>query len=653
MATVVLIAVVVATWFRLFPPSPTLDPQRVVVYPLGGNSAALAASHEGENIAAMIVTALDFVGPLRAEEGWDFLDHEYRLDMGRFTVKLGAEIARTRGAGHFITGRIFSLGDSTRVILTLHDVAGDSVKDRRDRVGPEKETWRHGVRAASELIPTLFPEAEPVDFGVITDRDLEAVAYFFVAQSQFRQAQFDEALPYYDTALAKDSLLFVAALRGAEAATWSHQMDLAGELIVPTLERATWTAPRYAEFAKGFLAYVGGQADFAVHHFRNAISLDSTWAEPWRALGDVYTHLLPRDAPLDSLAAAAFDRAHRLSPHFAPVLYHLIEIAARAGDVDRADGYLEELRGVAADSSLVVTAALMLECVRKSRDGVDWAGAVRDHPDRVLDAGYALSPGGYQTECSRAAFEAVWRHDELADRSGRARRFNALVGLQSILAAQGRLAELAALLAAAHQAFPAQVGMLYILDALAGAPVEPQAHEAAEQLREMYRIGSISSRSLWFLGIWNAARGEPEEAWEIAQVLDERASRSGEREERLLAQSMAARAALARADSTTALELFQSLRPTAGSSGIAWLPWESLGGERLALAGLLLAQGDVLGAHEIASNFDAPAPVIYLIYLPQSLSVRVRAAQGVPDGTLAEESANRLGSLRNEGARIQ
>jgi hypothetical protein len=113
----------------------------------------------------------------------------------------------------------------------------------------------------------------------------------------------------------------------------------------------------------------------------------------------------------------------------------------------------------------------------------------------------------------------------------------------------------------------------------------------------------------------------------------------------LLGQSVTARAALARGDSAGALKLLQQLVPTAGRGALIWNPWESLGGERLLLAELRLARGEFVEALRLARNFDAPVPVSYVLYLPASLKLRLRAARALGDEQLAQRVRARLVAL--------
>ena len=71
-------------------------------------------------------------------------------------------------------------------------------------------------------------------------------------------------------------------------------------------------------------------------------------------------------------------------------------------------------------------------------------------------------------------------------------RFFGLVGLQGVLAAQGRIPALRTLLTDVQGSdMHAQAGMLYVLDALAGLPVEDEARAAAAGFRSEFEVGSI------------------------------------------------------------------------------------------------------------------------------------------------------------------
>jgi hypothetical protein len=157
---------------------------------------------------------------------------------------------------------------------------------------------------------------------------------------------------------------------------------------------------------------------------------------------------------------------------------------------------------------------------------------------------------------------------------------------------------------------------------------------------------SVITIDLWFLGSWEAHAGRPGVAAELAESLQARNAAAGNRRDSLLLSSLAARVTLARGDSAAALGQLRDLAPTTqDGTALTWNPWEALGGERLLLARLLLARGENLAALQTASNFDAPASMTLLPYLPASLALRLEAAERLGLRTLADELRRRQAML--------
>ena len=148
-------------------------------------------------------------------------------------------------------------------------------------------------------------------------------------ESEYRAAHFDSALGFYQRAIAKDPSLAMAAIRGAQAASWSYRLEDAADLLAVALTGETVLPARYVELAQGLWHYYTGSGDSAVHHIRAALELDPAWTDAWMALGEVYTHLVPRAGPLDSLAGCGVRNGTPSRSGFSPPLFHLFEIALR------------------------------------------------------------------------------------------------------------------------------------------------------------------------------------------------------------------------------------------------------------------------------------------------------------------------------------
>jgi len=641
-----LVTGVVALWHFVIASPPSLDANKVVVFPLKD----YGPEGTGEEVALMIGSALEHTEPLKWIDGWTWLSPDQRADIERLTRRGARRITRRQGARYYVDGSIVRVGqDFATVKLRLTDAAGDSVVTQKSAAGAASlaAVAQLGLEAVNALLPNILEPGRRVDVTTLSGRQPGATASFLQGERAYARGRYREALDRYREAVASDSTFALAAFKGAQAASWQRRYSEASDLLRVARAHDAGLPPRYGHLMRGFEAYHGFAADSAVRHFRDALQLDSEWPEAWTALGEVYTHLLPRDAPLDSLAAMAFSEAHRLDPGFAAALYHLIEIALRKGDARGAAPLMRQFRNGQPDSVALVSTELMLECVQRGSQAVDWRRATLRSPRIVTEAARSLTVGGLrQPECARAAWEAVLVHDTTTSAPGVSFRWGALVGLQSVLMAQGRYREVEELLESDTVLEAKLHDRLYILGSVAGADaaIASRATAAAGRLREAYRSapGQMGSITLWHLGIWEANRGRAPDALAIADTLAARAARSGDREVRLLARSVAVRAALARGDSAEALQRLEALVPDASREALTWEPWESLGGERLLLAELRLAKGEFGEAIRIAENFDAPAPIPYALYVPASLALRWRAARAHGDEVLAEGVRQRL-----------
>ena len=635
-------------WRLLATPEP-LDARRVVVYPLVAREGGERNSTLAENVTDALREALASTAYVRVVDGWPLLDARKRADLRTLSAQQAGAAARRQRGGYYVSGRIFP-GDSVRLFLQLHDLAADSIVTRQIVFPPAAGPWLMGVQAARELLPLLIPAGPGTDLAALGNLSPAATASFLQGERAYRRGRFRESLEYYQDAVRADSSFALAGLKGAQAASWDGRPLDAKRLIQVALGPNALLSPPNAHFALAFQAYLDSRADSAVREFRAALRLAPGWAGAWAWLGEAYTHLLPGDSPIDSLAQAAFAEAQRLDPTFAPVFPHLLEIALRRGDVAGAARLLDRMHAAQSDSMEIISGELMLRCVRDGPGSVPWRAATLQGPGFVNQAARALAVGGLrQPACAKAAWGAILAHDTTPPPSQASYRWGALFGLQSVLLAEGRYREVEQLVEK-DTAFTATYrDEVYILDALAGADaaIDARAAAAADRLRQAYRSGSpdLLGQDLWYLGTWEAHLGREVEARAIADTLAARAARGAGRGETLQARSVRARAALAAGDSAGALRLLQDLVPTAGRGLLAWNPWESLGGERLLLAQLRFARGEYAETIRLTRNFDAPAPVPYVLYLPAGLELCLRAAEATGDQVLAQRVTERLAAL--------
>jgi hypothetical protein len=127
--------------------------------------------------------------------------------------------------------------------------------------------------------------------------------------------------------------------------------------------------------------------------------------------------------------------------------------------------------------------------------------------------------------------------------------------------------------------------------------------------------------------MWQAHRGDTTSLGAVVRALAHNAARTESRRDSVVAGMMAARLDLLRGDSAKAMLALQRLTPVGTPSDIGWGIWESLPAERLLLARLLLARGLDEEALRVAGSFDHQAPLINVMFLPPSLTLRADAAE--------------------------
>jgi Flp pilus assembly protein TadD len=614
-----------------------LDPNRVVVFPLSDPARSKDAEGSGEGVATYLGYALEETAPLKWLDGWDFLAPSQRMNPASLQGNDARKISRAQRAGFYLDGAIVRSADSVTVVLRLHDVAGDSVVRRAGSSGrTDVSLPQLGLKAISGLLTALVQPGGRVDVSALSDREPGAVANFLQGERAYRRMRFAEALEHYKRAVSMDSGLVYAGLKGALAANWQELTPEAATLLHTALQHRDLLPAKYGFFADGLSAYLAGAADSAVGALRRTLEVDPGWSEAWMVLGEVHYHLMPRGTDLDSLAKAAFEEALRLDPQFTPALNHLAWMALRRGDLKTAGSVLAALQEAGSDSVRQIGFKLMLDCASRGMESIDWGATAAVHPTEVLVAAQLASSGVAQPACARAGYEAALHSERLENRWG------ALLGLQTMLVAQGRHNELRSLLGS--QAVIDLPGRkLFLWDATADSALKRDADSVTAALLQPH--DSMSSPNLWLLGQWASRQEKVLEVQDIAAVLEKR-SRGGGRVDSLLDRVFAAHIALLRADTTSALRHFQALTPNAPTAELMWQPWEALAGERLTFARLLLALGRFPEAYQAAAGLENHRAVAFLIYLPASLEIRAEAAESMGRSDLAARHRSRLRVIR-------
>jgi serine/threonine protein kinase/tetratricopeptide (TPR) repeat protein len=625
------------------PSGESLDPHKVAVFPLVDRSGM---SLDGGGIDFLIGMALEQTEPLLFRPAFQWLSTEQRANAGSVTMEESRRISGELGAASFITGQIMRRRDSVSVVLTLHRTDdGSEIRQAYSSalLGPDA-LERAGQHAIVGLLPTIADPGREMDMDPFRELSPGALTNWIQGERQYRLSRFADALSFYTRALEADSLLVLAAVKGAQAANWSHNEGEAPRLIRAASRPDAPLPSRYGRFLEGLNAYIQGQADTAIGHLRSALEEDPDWSEAWMLLAEVHNHLLPVGVSNDS-AEAHFLRSAE-DPGFTPPLIHLAEKAIRENRLAEAAGFIERLEQAQADADKLRILRAMLACVRDGPETMDFAGLAAPHLGTLYDFSVLLSPGARQPECARAGFEAVLAADAWATNYSWA----AAQLLQRLMVAQGEVREAEAFLLTLIENDRGAAGPMLtaVLNAFAGAPM-PAVLEATEATAKgIYGQAYESARGVvtpWVLGILHVLKGEPAPVTALRDHLTATARESGDPKATLLANSLSGHLMLMAGDTTGAVALFESLRPVSDRISLAQQLPDALAPSRLRLAEIYLARGEFVRAHDAAAVFDHPEPAVFIPFVPRSLQIRLEAAAGMGNAELVEEYTRRLRRL--------
>jgi len=640
--TVAALAALASIPFILRARAEPLDPNKVVYFALTEERLGPDDSGAGYEVALAIEGALAYADPLEMLDGRLWMERS--ADGGEQSPRadVAEAISREQGARYFLSGAVRGDRDSDSVTVTLrlHDVTTRAPPRQAVRRGPMNRVALVGVDAVKELLPELVDPGRQIDLTPIEDRDAAAVALWVQGEREYRNSRFVEARGLYERAIELDSALALAAIQGAQAAEWGpHTGDDVMRLVGVALEHDSLLPPRYSFFAHGLDAYYRGQADSALAQLTQALAEAPTWSEARYMTGEVQYHLIPSGMATDSVAEQSFLAAIEADSTFTPPLFHLSEIALRRGDADRAAELIEQYRRLDSDPLLIRMRELMLDCLRKGPESVEWPTETRDDVTVTRRAASAFVGGATQPACAEAGTRAF------IGVAGARGRGTAVTQLQGLLVAQGRYTEAIALVDSAREGTDGDSPKDYILDALAGAPTGVKADEFVEFTWERWGLDSLTAGTHWLLGVWQIERGDLEAARENHRYLADSARIEGGRRYRLLTESLAGHLALAEGDTARALAVFRSLKPTAPRRILWWRRAEPLPLDRLRLAELLLTTGEYEEALVTASGFDHHAPAVYVAFIPRSLVLRIEAARALGRDDLVARYRERLEKL--------
>ena len=638
-AVVVIPAVVVLSAYLAWPTA-VLDNNKVMGFPLiaRGGVAPFAVEQVEEAIAA----AMQDTDPLRWLRARLFLGSAPGAGL---PADSATRVARRRGARYWLGGSLSAIGDSLVVRLELFDAKGDSlIASRSVTAALSTPSYVPAFHAINTLLPHIVGRSTHVAEKYLERHPPAAVAKWLEGEVAYRNARYPDALTFYRQALEADSTLAVAALKGAMTAGWLAEYDIADSLVGLALRRESELPTANRLLARGLVHQFAGNGDSAMIWFRQAVKAGPEWSEGWYQVGEAAYHLWPAGDNLDSIAHDAFRRSLELDPDFAPVVFHLAELAVATGDLQQAAVLLKRHRQLSADRAQQLQLQLMLHCIRDGPGEADWSSLAQiDTPGvNLLTAGGLLVAGGRYMDCAEEAYLAALLSP--APDKDVSRRWDAALSLHHIFVARGDGTRARVIADSIIESGIMAGRGLRILDAVLG--VGSDSMGAVEIAWIGQPVDSMNVRRIWWFGEWSAARGDTVMLAAVTRRAQELADSTGAIADLVPARVMTARLTLARGDTTAAIDSLRAIRPVASLVGLSWGHWEPLAAERLLLAELLLTRKEPEEALQVAQSFDGQRSIVDLAFLRPSLEARRRAAERLGDRSLTEEFERRLAVLK-------
>ena len=614
---------------------------KVAVFPLAALGLPAADSTVGAGVAYLLEAALEQANPLQLIDVAGRLNDSQRRAPQTISDRAADRIATQVGAGFSLLGVVLGRPDSTTVILRLFSVAGDTLVRQSSVTGPSRTPIHHlGIDALKPLLSALIDPERVVDLAPLRDRRAQSIALWMQGERHYRLSQFDSASRLYERALADDSLLAQAAIKGGQSAYWLHDLPKARTLVRHALTLESRLPPKYARLARGLDAQFDGQPDSALRRLAEAQALDPQWAEPSAAMGEVYTHYLPSAGPLDSLARTAFEQGMQRDSGFTSPLFHLAEDAIRESRLPDADRLIARLRDARAEAVLVRQLLLMRACVGRP-ERMLWRVASKDDAFDVFNAAKSLSAGARHPVCAETGFRALLQSSHASD----AERWAAFLGLHGHAVARRDDALATALIDSIVSSGRGAVRTAYVLDAIAGARTAAEADSLVAWAHTRYGVHyekNTNPEALWVLLSWHRERGDTALVRIVADTLNARATASQDQRALMYANAARAQARLSAGDTSGAMDDLRKLPFPGGGGDLAWAFGDALPVERLLLARLLLARRQYRESFVVASAFDHPQPMTFLPFVGESLGIRYRAALALGNRRAADSLRRRL-----------
>jgi DNA-binding SARP family transcriptional activator len=314
-----------AVWWRTRPEGPQAA-RRIAVAPFSVQGDT-SLRFLGTAIAELIASGLDGAGGLHAvRPGEGATDATFRID-----------------------GHVVVLDSGLTIRAALHRGTRGAVLVEAAAQGPVPAALQLSRDIARQLLTSRALEAEATTgvLGWVRTGSLDALREYLDGERLFRSFEIPEAVQAYRRATLADTGFSVAWYRIGESALWLLRNDVARIAADSALRHARRLYPDEVDHLLAFQALVQGRIRDAEARLQGSSSLYPRQTESRYLLADVRFHYYWLRGATAAQAQSLFRAVHRDAPGDWRPLFHLWDLAVKAGDVAEAEAIRQLLGEIA------------------------------------------------------------------------------------------------------------------------------------------------------------------------------------------------------------------------------------------------------------------------------------------------------------------
>jgi len=356
-----------------------------VIVPFAGNGADNVGAVVSELLAASLDGSLGLralaVGAAEKSDSGPVTRETRRASARRAAAKLGA--------GFYISGDVFEIGDKVRLTAEFRSRADDAVLDRAVVEGAKTELFDLVDRVASQLLAGRVSggRKDVVRLASTTTSSLPAAKAYYRAEAAFGEGSFRAAIDEYEEAVQIDPSFALAHYGMASAADMLGDDRLVLSAAGQALQFAQRLPSRHKRLLSAFVARHQGDVPAARRMYAQLTTDYPNDAEAWSGLGETLFHLNPLDGRPSIEAREAFERALQIDSASISAYVHLARIAALEGDDPRSQRMVAHARALAPERAVARFALHVLALGvpdDAARDTPNARRAARDLPTAAI-----------------------------------------------------------------------------------------------------------------------------------------------------------------------------------------------------------------------------------------------------------------------------